>query len=246
MRKSLGYVFVSVLVMYFLNSCSEQHSISLIEDNLSNINPPLVLCGIDGSRSYDYLEASKDKFRNFVNLLPAETSVCIRWITEDSYQPSNAIITLNLPSIKRERDLNVFDKRKKILLALQRKKLQSAKEEILMRINRAQNPSSGYTDILGFLVLCAERISQENGREVYIIISSDLKNNVDKYLRFLKKDSLINSHIYVLAYEHTDPKSRIDWTDQFTKWGAKEIRFFAPDEEMPSLFEARSIKGSNL
>jgi len=236
-------LFLNIML---LNSCAKQSSLKSEEAKLTLLNPLIVLCGIDGSRSYNYLENSKDKFRKLVNSFQSETSVCIRWITEDSYLPLNAIVTSDLPSVKMESDINVFDKRQKIRYAIQKREFLRAKEEILMKINRAQNPRSDYTDILGFLVLCSERITQFNGREVYIIISSDLKNNVNKYLQYLNKDSLKSSHIFILAYEHTDPGFRIVWTERFKNWGAKDIRFFAPDEEMPNLFERSLIAGGSL
>lgn len=239
----LPLFFLNIL---FLNSCAKESSFKLKDAKLILLNPPVVQCGIDGSRSYNYFEASKDKFRKFIKTLPDETLFCMRWITHDSYLPSNAIVTLNLPSLKIESGINVFDKRQKIKYALQKREFLRVQEEILMKINRAQNPRSDYTDILGFLVLCSERIKQFNGREVYILISSDLKNNVNKYLQYLNKDSLKSAHIFILAYEHTNPEFRIVWTERFKNWGAKEIRYFAPDEEMPNFFERSFIAGGSL
>jgi len=234
------------LCIFSLYSCAKHSPQMSAEAETTCSNPPFVYSGIDGSMSYNFLEASKDEFRNLINYLPPAASVCFRWITHDSYNPNNAILNQTLPAMELGEKFNPFDRREKIRKAIQRQKLDEAKKEILMKINRIQSPQSNYTDIYGFLVLCSERIKQINGREVYIIISSDLKNNVNKYLQYLNKDSLQSSHIFILAYEHTNPEYRIVWTERFKNWGAKDIRFFAPDEEMPNLFERSFIAGGSL
>ncbi len=240
----LSSLFLFCVILFFINSCSSSEAGDT--SDISKSNPPYSICGIDGSGSYNFHEASKEKIQSLINHLPAGATISIRWITTDSYLPSNSILTETLPTVDTDQDINVFNKKQKILKIVEGKRLQEARDELVSQVNQTQRPKSEYTDIFGFLVVCAERMIGSRDRDFHIVICTDLKNNVDKYHKFINEKSLDGAMVHILAYEHTDPQSRIVWTEQFLSWGAKQVRYYAPDEELPNIFhEMPKQKGTN-
>jgi len=238
----LSSLFLICVILIFINSCSSEAGNT---SALSISNPPYSICGIDGSGSYNFHEASKEKIQTLINHLPPGSTISIRWITTDSYLPSNSILTETLPVVDTNQDINVFNKKEKIMKIVERKRLDEARDELISQVNQTQRPKSDHTDIFGFLVVCAERLKVAIDRDFHIVICTDLENNVDKYRKFLNEKSLDGTMIHILAYEHTDPQSRIVWTDHFLSWGAKQVRYYAPDEELPNIFQIKTIRNEN-
>lgn len=199
---------------------------------------PVVFIAIDGSGSYDYYDRGKMKLKKLVDYLPFGSKVVVRWISSDSYQDSNSIITKSLPTAV-EAGTNAFDKRKRIERVKARFALKKAKEEIWTHILKTQYPKSKFTDLYGFFLVVSERVGQNRheNRPVYLVVLSDLKANQNKYKKHLKKDCLTAAKVYLLAFETTTPDLRTSWRGIFTNHLGTEVPIFIGlDEDLPDIF----------
>lgn len=211
---------------------------------LSRKLSPVVLIGIDGSGSYDYYDKGKIKLKKLVDDLPDGSKIIVRWISSDSYQDSNSIITKELPKSV-EAGKNAFDKRKRIERIKAQLAIKKRKEEIWTHILKTQYPKSKFTDLYGFFLVVSERINQysKEKRPVFLVILSDLKNTKKKYKKHVKKDCLDGAKVYLLAFETTTPELKNRWVDIFTnQLGTEAPVFMGLDEEIPDIFSQRKRK----
>lgn len=230
--------YLIVLFALFLSlSCVQQK-----KDDVREVGPhpaPGVFIAIDGSRSFkNHFNQGKMKLKKLVELLPAGTSVIVRWITSDSYRDYNAIITKTLPS-EVEASKNVYDKRQRVARIKAQLELKNGREEIWAAILNAKSPRSWYSDIYGFLLVVAERIGQyrNEGRPVYLILLSDMKDNWGSYERYVERNCLSGLKVYLLAFDTLIPELRKRWKSIFTsKLGTENPVFLGLDEEFRDIF----------
>ena len=234
--KKLSYCCCLILVaLFFTVNCEKAtHGSEKTKPQKSL----LVYIGVDGSGSYNYLDNAKERMKKVIDYLPDGAQVNIRWITENSYLPKNAIESLTLPRIRTKHNENMFKMDAKLAQLKFKKETEQLKNQFLMKILQAPFPNSRHTDILGFLLLCSERINNYRKEcTKYIIMFTDLKNNVQKYRKYLDDSSLKDTHIFILSYEHTDHELKQKWERNLQQWGAFPGYYYGPDEDFPNFFK---------
>ncbi len=197
--------------------------------------PGLHIIAIDGTRSYNFLDRAKALTCEYIKSAEPGSVIVVRWITADSYQPDNSIITdrLGEPRPPEDPSSNPFDPKGRLDLRIFESRLTEARNRIIAAVTSARTPGAGYTDPYGFLLVASERIRLlEPGQAAHIVIASDMRANRFQHERFLRPDSLKGASVRVIAFEQHDPQLRGRWERKFSSWGALSVRFSAPDEPL--------------
>jgi hypothetical protein len=220
---------VEFLIPILVFGCSEKND--EINEFQSPPKPRMYLIGVDGSGSYEYFTVARKLINTIINRAEPGAIIIARWITSDSYTPKNAIFSARVPNINDNKEMNPFDTRAKAEKLLQQKSILTWKDEIKKQIEETKFPNSNYTDILGFLAIAAEKIHEKTYESAYILLTTDLQNNVNKYEKNLTPKCLEGAIIVVGAYQYEKPEDRKNWQVKFiNEWGAKRVIFLAPEE----------------
>lgn len=195
------------------------------------VQPPPLMCyiGIDGSASYDLLPQARRAIEKLIAALPAGSVVSAWWITSDSYQPENNILTSTAPAALAVAADNPFDPKAKQEKARGARVFGKWRRETVARIASAPSPRSGHTDVYGFLALAGERIHAYDGPAV-VVIFSDLESNVERYRKSLGEDTLAGAPVVVAAFEKRDPAKRASSEMELKRYGAGDVVFIDGDE----------------
>lgn len=238
MKKTVYLLSVSLMV--FMNFCNENQNSSLKKEIPK---PPVVFIGIDGSGSYDFFDKGKAQVKRLIGFTPPGTHVFIRLITSDSYLDNNFIVTKQVPMDLSNTEENPFDPREKLKKRIYQEKIKKIKNELLTRVLETQYPRSPFTDIYGFILYVQDKVveSKSNGNEIYMIILSDLENNVDKYRNWLEKNSFTGAKVYLCVYQQTTPANRCKWMEIFKELGAAPVKIYGVDQEIPDIFKQNEL-----
>ena len=194
--------------------------------------PALFLIATDGSLSYDFQQMARRNVEPIIREGCQGSVLSFWWISADSYLAQSNIVTTSFdeppPACISD---NVYDRSCDIKRAVYAKRREQWERNLISTIASAVNPNAQRTDIYGFLTVASEKIQQWKGEgPVYIVIFSDLDNNVYKYEKYLTRGALQGAHVIVAVFEHNTPKIRTAWTKHFQDWGVAEVTFIPPDE----------------
>ncbi len=156
----------------------------------------------------------------------------VRFITGDSYAPENLLATAVLPRLG-PLSRNPFDVHAREQDRASKLAYTSAISRVVEAIDGTPSPRARHTDILGFLVVAAERSRNATGRPV-VVLASDMVNNVEKYRPYLGATAFSGCRVLVLACSSPTPALRNTWEAAFRGWGATSVEFVAIDEPVPA------------
>jgi hypothetical protein len=226
------FVAVGFLVC-FAPSCRARRRADAIRVADRKPVPVTLFGGLDGSASYTAdLERARRQLNAVVRQLPPGSDANIRWITSDSYSGRNTISTTVLPDLEAAGS-NPFDVRSRERERQAKQAYTSSMAALAAEIDGAPSPKAAATDILGFLVVGAERASNAGNRPVVIALASDLMNNRETYRRHLNPTSLRGCRIIVLACTAPTPARRAMAELEFRSWGVTSVTFLSIDEAVP-------------
>jgi len=234
------FYLLTVFLLVSLSFCNKDNDKSMKKELPK---PSVVFIGIDGSGSYDFFEKGKAQVKRLIGFTSPGTYVFIRLITSDSYLDNNFVVTKQVPMDLSNTEENPFDPKEKVKKRIYQEKIQKAKNELLTRVSNTQYPSSPRTDIYGFLLYVQEKLVEikNNGNDIYMIILSDLENNVNNYKEWLEKNSFTGTKVYLCVYEQTTPANRRKWMELFKELGAASVKIYGVDQEIPNIFKLNEL-----
>jgi|GEM_PF-4150096 len=188
----------------------------------------VIRVGLDYTGSYSLFKTGVDDLLSVVENLVPGTKICLRELSNDSYNTSNLIEVLTLPEIN-ESSANPFSRKGKIKAKLENDQINAVKSELSFIISKLRSKKYNRTDIDGFLLNCIENLKKDE--ETVILIVSDLEQNMNKYSKYLKPKTLQGVKVFVLAFQNKDPKTRKTWSEKFEYLGA-DYSFLEPRDKL--------------
>lgn len=238
MMKKATYL-LAMFLLVFVVFCNQNRGTGLMK---TIKRPAVVFIGIDGSGSYNFFEKGKRQIRRLIQFTPPGSYFFIRLISSDSYGDNNSIVTKQVPLDLSNDDnpFNLMEKKKKKIFQRQ---IENAKREILTRVLESEYPGSNYTDIYGFIVYVQEKIKEleNDGKDIYMIVLSDLVNNRNQFKDELINNSLAGVNVYLCVYQQTTPSNKIKWRKLFKTLGVPAVKFYGADQDIPDIFQKHEI-----
>lgn len=195
--------------------------------------PLTLVVALDGTRSYERLDEARRQLGEVLTHVPPGSDVVARWISRDSYAPSNAIVAGSLPEVDATA-ANPFDRRERRRRAAHLEAFAAARTELLRAIERAPSPRAGATDIFGFLAFASEVARRSHGRRVVVAIATDLRNNVHLYDHDVNADTLSSVDVILLAFAAPSPSARAEQERLLLSLGAARVRAISDGERVPA------------
>lgn len=226
----LGMALFAVALLGCQNSGAEDTA----EPDLSIAQEPkrVIVMGIDETGSYNLWKRAKSMGFDIIRgMQPGDIFYCRR-ITARSYLDKCAILRLELPYYKQDKNGNPFDRKAKNLRRSHGFQIDMMKKDACIRLDAALNQNAQLTDIFGFLAAASDKFSLAPvDFQRYLIIASDLVDNVKHRVKL----DLSGASVAVLGFQSSEDPGKTQklkgrWTKTFTDAGATEVIFLPPEE----------------
>ncbi len=163
--------------------------------------------------------------------------VVVRWISDRSYQPDQAITHLKVPEVNLPKVINRFDKkgkrRRAVAINKYKHHVSAVKISAINALKKQCVGSTMRTDIIGFITAAAELFAAApDGKDKLLVLATDLNDN----RKYRVDIDLHGAHVQVyLLRSVADPaqvmRIRDHWSGLFNKWGAAQVDFLWPSLE---------------